>query len=788
MRKKDKKAIIALCLAAASCAVLAGCGAKKEETGLLTPQNLVLSDTEILCWDKVKNADFYRVSVNDVEYITEETEYDLFEVLNQYDVKYEVKVMAGKIGKEYEYSDWTAPIEYALEHVGIMWMLTEDGEGVQIKVADPMQAKGKIVIPAEMEGKPITTLVSQAFKDCTGITGVYLPDSATNLEGSIFNGCTNLKRVRFSPHTTKLPAAALKETGIEKITLPEGIEEIASSAFEGSALKEITLPQYLEKIGSSAFRDTPLQEIALPENLRQLGSGAFRASDLRRIKIPSKITNLWSFLFAECKNLTEVILHDNVTRISENVFQGCSSLAQISLPEQVTIIENAAFKDCVSLPTLKLPSGLKELGYGVFRGCVGLQEIEIPDGVEKIYCEKVDSTDLFDDLGDGATFWGCVNLKSVRVAEGNLTYRSEGNCIIRRADETVIAGCEHSEIPNGVKGIGMGAFGGLERKDIYIPASVENISDGAFVRCSKLEKIEVADENPYFTDEGNALIRLSDKALVLGCNKTADLPNYIEKIAPFSFVSSSMPFLSLPNSISEIGECAFYAAAISSLEIQGRIEYVETKAFYTSSIISLRFAGGVKEITNYAFANSNLQEIYLPEGLETIGMGAFAGSSLQEIYLPEGIRLIGIRAFADSSLQKIYLPEGLEIIGECAFAGSDLREVRVPASVKATGEGIFQNCRNLRKVVWAVGDGWIFKYMFANCEKLEEVILEEGLTGFGDLLFMNCLSLKKLVLPSTFSDHLEIIRDNPKCFFLGCINLEEVIFEGENYLDPSKLK
>ena len=58
-RKKDKKAIIALCLVAASCAVLAGCGAKKEETGLLTPQNLVLSDTEILCWDKVKNADFY---------------------------------------------------------------------------------------------------------------------------------------------------------------------------------------------------------------------------------------------------------------------------------------------------------------------------------------------------------------------------------------------------------------------------------------------------------------------------------------------------------------------------------------------------------------------------------------------------------------------------------------------------------------------------------------------------------------------------------------------------------
>ena len=208
----------------------------------------LLSDTEILCWDKVKNADFYRVSVNDVEYITEETEYDLFEVLNQYDVKYEVKVMAGKIGKEYEYSDWTAPIEYALENFEVEWMLTEDGEGVRIlHLLNKTNIKGKVLMPAEIEGKPVTTINPSVFSGCTGITGVYLPDSATNLVGGNFNGCTNLKRVRFSPHTTKLPSRALRETGIEQIeNKMKEIEAVLMNPGPGDDVMELTRA-YLEQ-------------------------------------------------------------------------------------------------------------------------------------------------------------------------------------------------------------------------------------------------------------------------------------------------------------------------------------------------------------------------------------------------------------------------------------------------------------------------------------------------------------------------------------------------------------
>lgn len=654
MRKKDKKAIIALCLAAASCAVLAGCGAKKEETGLLTPQNLVLSDTEILCWDKVKNADFYRVSVNDVEYITEETEYDLFEVLNQYDVKYEVKVMAGKIGKEYEYSDWTAPIEYALENFEVEWMLTEDGEGVRIlHLLNKTNIKGKVLMPAEIEGKPVTTINPSVFSGCTGITGVYLPDSATNLVGGNFNGCTNLKRVRFSPHTTKLPSRALRETGIEQITLPEGLESIEDYAFDGSALKEITLPK----------------------SLKTLGKYAFQNSNLRRLEIPWGVTKIGDSFCANCKNLTEVILPDFLTEIGREAFAGCEKLEKISIPDKVTVIQSQTFANCRSLQEIKLPSALKELGQGAFRncavlkevslpnalrklgkgvfyGCASLQEIEIPRDVEMLVTYESFADDPLESMFvSGGLFWGCVNLKSVRVAEGNLTFRSEGNCIIRRADETVLAGCDYSDIPDGVKSIAKAAFGMLKRKELYIPASVENVVEGAFHIYPNLESITVADENPYFTDEGNALIRISDKCLLLGCS-TTQIPSDIKTIGEGAFMYVSIENIVLPNSVEKIYAFAFAECPLTSIVLSENLQVIVRYAFYSCT---------------------NLKEIAFPEGLRTIGDYAFYScTSLEVIDLPSSLRSLKRGQFGDcKNLKKVFWYEKKLEYSTGGFVGSN---------------------------------------------------------------------------------------------------------------------
>lgn len=76
-----------------------------------------------------------------------------------------------------------------------------------------------IVIPAEHEGKPVTSIGDTAFSCRTGLTSITLPDSVTEIGYSAFSGCS----------------------GLTSITLGNGVTEIAHSAFKGcSNLTNIT--------------------------------------------------------------------------------------------------------------------------------------------------------------------------------------------------------------------------------------------------------------------------------------------------------------------------------------------------------------------------------------------------------------------------------------------------------------------------------------------------------------------------------------------------------------------
>ena len=49
-----------------------------------------------------------------------------------------------------------------------------------------------IVIPYTYNEKPVTSIGSSAFRYCTGLTSITIPNSVTSIEFSAFEGCTNL--------------------------------------------------------------------------------------------------------------------------------------------------------------------------------------------------------------------------------------------------------------------------------------------------------------------------------------------------------------------------------------------------------------------------------------------------------------------------------------------------------------------------------------------------------------------------------------------------------------------
>ena len=58
------------------------------------------------------------------------------------------------------------------------------------------------------------------------------------------------------------------------------------------------------------------------------------------------LKSIGDLAFAECSNLTSVVIPNSVTSIGWDAFNGCSGLTSITIPNSVTNIESYAFYRC----------------------------------------------------------------------------------------------------------------------------------------------------------------------------------------------------------------------------------------------------------------------------------------------------------------------------------------------------------------------------------------------------------------------------------------------------------
>ena len=93
-------------------------------------------------------------------------------------------------------------------------------------------ADSKVDIPAELGGKPVTSIGDYAFVYCSGLTKVTIPKSVSSIGVGAFGACSNLT----------------------KVIIAEGVTSIKDRAFEGcSSLTEVTIPKSVTSIGKMAF-------------------------------------------------------------------------------------------------------------------------------------------------------------------------------------------------------------------------------------------------------------------------------------------------------------------------------------------------------------------------------------------------------------------------------------------------------------------------------------------------------------------------------------------------------
>ena len=163
----------------------------------------------------------------------------------------------------------------------------------------------------------------------------------------------------------------------------------------------------------------------------------------------------------------------------------------------------------------------------------------------------------------------CNSLISLNVAEGNSTYYSEGNCIIKAADGVLVAGCNNSVIPAGVSCIGTQAFSNcISIESIIIPDGVTSIEDYAFTICTNLTSIDIP-----------------DSVITIGMHA-------------FSFCESLTSII-LPENLTTIGQSAFNnCIRLESITISENVTHIDKNAFNNCSSLSTVYYGGTEEEWN----------------------------------------------------------------------------------------------------------------------------------------------------------------------------------------------
>lgn len=525
-----------------------------------------------------------------------------------------------------------------------------------------------------------------------------------------------------------------------------------------------------------------------------------------------------------------------ITKIAKSVFSNNTDIVSVTLPETITYIDTTAFGYCSNLETINYNCTNAEfddwsnyLGNYVFNGCNAVKEINIGNNAESIpdyafagininIISKFTIPENVKTIGQNVFNNNVIintleyNAKECEV--GVIETREHGERISRHYNKafpkinTVIVGKNVKEIPSdvyrepfaetnlssvifkdGIKNVsGFCNCNGII--EIYIPDSVEEISERAFLNCSKLETIRIPE----------SVITIGKYAFY----NTAWLDSqplgaiYINNVLYYYKDTSNDEDVVVRDGTTDIVDGAFSDATyIKSIIIPGSVQKIYDHAFSNKNIKSVFIGEGLSEIGTCAFCDcQSLETIHLPNSLTTIGNNAFENCvSLNEVMIPDSVTTIGYGAFSGcSSLETVNIPNGVKELPsqyyrytweERGFYNTgifenctSLKSINIPDSVKSIDAFTFRNCTSLKKATIGKGVDDIGCGAFIGCTSLETVNIPDGIKELPSRdegqyagIFENCTSLESIILPNS----VKKIDNNT---FLSCTNLSKVQING----------
>lgn len=199
-----------------------------------------------------------------------------------------------------------AKSEEAEGSIGLLYEIVEDEVVITGYVDYADSDNYDLIIPATIEGYPVTAINRYAFIRCSSLATVTIPNTVTTIEMGTF-----------------------KYSSIVGVSIPDSVVSIDAEAFaECENLSLVSIPNSVTTIGKEAF------------------SGCHNLSS---VTIGDGVTTIGERAFYGCSNLIAVVLSNSVTTIGEWAFGYCNKLASVTIPVSVTYIGTPAFAFCSRL-------------------------------------------------------------------------------------------------------------------------------------------------------------------------------------------------------------------------------------------------------------------------------------------------------------------------------------------------------------------------------------------------------------------------------------------------------
>ena len=469
-----------------------------------------------------------------------------------------------------------------------------------------------VSIPAKFKNKPVTRIEEGAFEDCENLTHITIPKSVTSIGHSAFSDSFSLEGVNYEGNIN------------DWVSINFGSAE-ANPLYYGAKLhinQGIITEVHITttEIKPYALRNCrQLTDVILGENVEIIGNDAFYFCDnLETLQILSDShISIGRMAFYACFSLKEVIYSGNINDwvsidFAHDASNPLDEGVKLIINDQVvttanitaTEIKPYAFDNYNQLTSLILDKSVKTIGNSVFSSSIE----------EVIYNGNIND-------------WVSINF-----ADGGANPLSTESKLIINDQVVTTANITATEIKPY-------AFSGYDQlTSVNLVDGVISIGDGAFQWCSNLGDVS--------------------------------FPNTTTTIKRWAFKGcSNFKSVIIGNNVTSIEYAAFENCSnLESVIIGNNITIIEDSLFENcSNLKSVIIGNNVTSIGYDAFKGcSNLDSITIPQSVTSIRHSAFDNCSALATVIIDGETVanalaVGAMAYMVYDAQTIYVKSGLSV-------------------------------------------------------------------------------------------------------------------------------